>query len=110
VRWQQRRARSWEAEHRTWRQRGGYTGYRIPEGRFRGYFGPDHWFRVYSYPVYVVGGFPRFQYHGFWFGLVDPWPEYWPDNWFETDDVYIDYYEDGYYMYNRRHPGVSDCD
>jgi hypothetical protein len=104
--WQQHRARSWEAEHRTWQQRGGYNGYRIPADRFRGYFGPGHGFRIYSYPVYVVGGFPRFHYGGFWFSLVDPWPEYWAHNWYQTDDVYIDYYEDGYYLYNRRHPGV----
>ena len=104
--WQQHRARRWEAEHRTWQQRGGYSGYRIPEDRFRGYFGPSHGFRIYSYPVYVVGGFPRFRYGGFWFSLVDPWPEYWSDNWYQTDDVYIDYYDDGYYLYNRRHPGV----
>jgi DNA mismatch repair ATPase MutL len=33
--WQQRRARSWEAEHRTWQQRGGYNGYRIPQDRYQ---------------------------------------------------------------------------
>jgi hypothetical protein len=55
----------------------------------------------------VVGGYPRFQYGGFWFSMVDPWPEYWAHNWYETDDVYVDYVNDGYYMYNRRHPGVA---
>ena len=50
------------------------------------------------------GGFLRFQYNGFWFSVVHPWPEYWPDNWYENDDVYIDYSGDGYYMYNRRYP------
>lgn len=102
--WQQHRARRWEAEHRTWQQRGGYNGYRIPEDRYRGYFGPNHWFRMYRYPVEMYGGYPRFQYGGFWFGLVDPWPEYWADNWYENDEVYIVYFEDGYYLYNRRHP------
>jgi hypothetical protein len=102
--WQQHRARSWEAEHRTWQQRGGYNGYRIPDDRYRGYFGQDHWFRIYSYPVEVYGGYPRFQYGGFWFGLIDPWPEYWSDDWYQNDDVYIVYLEDGYYLYNRRHP------
>jgi hypothetical protein len=102
--WQEHRARSWEAEHRTWQQRGGYNGYRIPEDRYRVHFGPNHWFRIYRYPVVVVGGYPRFQYGGFWFSLVDPWPEYWSDDWYDNDDVYIDYSEDGYYLYNRRHP------
>ena len=104
--WQQHRARSWKSEHRTWQQRGGYNGYRIPDDRFRSSFGRSHWFRIYRQPVLVVGGYPRFQYGGFWFSLVDPWPEYWAPNWYETDDVYIDYYGDGYYLYNRRHPGV----
>src|ERR1019366_2630889 len=74
--WQQHRARNWQSEHRDWQQRGGYNGYRIPEDHYRGNFGPNHWFRIYRYPVEVFGGYPRFQYGGFWFGLMDPWPEY----------------------------------
>jgi hypothetical protein len=101
--WQQRRAHSWQSEHRTWQQRGGYVGYRIPQDRYRGHFGPAHAFRIYSYPLVVVGGFPRFQYGGFWFSVVDPWPEYWSEGWYENDDVYIDY-SDGYYLYNHRYP------
>ena len=93
--------------HHTWRERGGYRGYRIPQDRFRANFGRGHWFRVHSAPVLVVGGYPRFQYGGFWFSVVDPWPEYWSRSWYETDDVYVDYVNDGYYMYNRRHPGVA---
>ncbi len=102
--WQERRAHNWQAEHRTWQQRGGYNGYRIPQDRYRVRFGPSHWFRIYRYPVEMYGGYPRFQYGGFWFGFMDPWPEYWSDNWYETDDVYIVYSDDGYYLYNRRHP------
>ena len=105
--WQDHRAKHWEHEHRTWHERGGYRGYRIPEDRFRAHFGRAHWFRVRSEPVIVVGGYPRFQYSGFWFSVVDPWPEYWSRTWYETDDVYVDYVNDGYYMYNRRHPGVA---
>ena len=105
--WQGHRAQHWEHEHHTWRERGGYRGYRIPEERFRAHFGRGHWFRVYGAPVVVVGGYPRFRYGGFWFSMVDPWPEYWANNWYETDDVYVDYVNDGYYMYNRRHPGVA---
>jgi hypothetical protein len=54
--------------------------------------------------VEFVGGQRRFQYGGFWFGLVDPWPEYWSSDWYDSDDMYVDYYGDGYYLYNRRHP------
>jgi hypothetical protein len=38
--------------------------------------------------------------------MIDPWPEYWSDNWYENDDVYVAYFDDGYYLYNRRHPGA----
>jgi hypothetical protein len=55
----------------------------------------------------VVGGFPRFQYNGFWFTLVDPWPSYWSNNWYQTDDVYVVYANNGYYMYNQRYPEVG---
>jgi hypothetical protein len=102
--WQERRAHNWQSEHRDWQQRGGYNGYRIPEDRYAGYFGPSHAFRIYSYPVLVVGGYPRFQYGGFAFNIVDPWPEYWSNNWYANDDVYVDYSGDGYYLYNRRYP------
>ncbi len=50
-------------------------------------------------------GHRRFQYDGYWFGLVDPWPEYWSNDWYDRDDVYVDYNGDGYYLYNGRHPG-----
>jgi hypothetical protein len=103
--WQERRARSWHSEHRSWQQRGGYSGYRIPDDRYRGYFGNAHYFRIYRQPVVVVGGYPRFQYGGYWFSLVDPWPEYWSDDWYDNDDVSIEYFGDGYYLYNRRYPG-----
>jgi hypothetical protein len=102
--WQQHRARSWQAEHRTWKQRGGYDGYRIPQNHYRSYFGRDHRFRIYRRALVMYEGYPCFQYNGFWFSLVDPWPEYWSDNWYEKDDVYIIYSDDGYYLYNRRHP------
>ena len=71
----------------------------------RAYYGVSHQFRIYSLPVVFVGGQQRFQYGGFWFGLVDPWPEYWSSDWYASDDVYIDY-DDGYYLYNRRYPEV----
>ncbi len=103
--WQQHRARHWEGEHRTWQQRGGYTGYRIRAPYFHLYYGPAHWFRVYNLPFMVVGGYPRFQYGGYWFVLMDPWPEFWGPSWYETDYCYIDYYVDGYYLFNRSYPG-----
>jgi hypothetical protein len=105
--WQAHRARSWQSDHRSWQQRGGYNGYRIPDNRYRGYFGPQHYFRIHSLPFMVYDGYPRFQYQGYWITLLDPWPGYWSNNWYDNDDVYINYDNDGYYMYNRRHPGVG---
>jgi hypothetical protein len=105
--WQRDRADHWRSEHRSWHERGGYHGYRIPEDRFRAHFGRAHWFRVRSVPIIVVNSHPRFQYAGLWFSLVDPWPETWARTWYETDDVCIDYVNDGYYLYNRSHPGIA---
>lgn len=102
--WQQTRARHWEVEHRSWVQRGGYGGYFIPADRYYVHFGPQHYFRIRTRPVLYMG-YPRFEYGGFSFMIVDPWPEYWPETWYDQDDVYVDY-DDGYYLYNRRYPRV----
>ncbi len=61
-----------------------------------------------SQHAHHLHGYPRFQYAGFSFLLVDPYPEYWAEDWYATDDVYIDYdnYDHGYYLYNRRYPDV----
>jgi primosomal protein N' len=73
---------------------------RIPDDRFRANFGSGHEF-VISQPV-MVGGYSRFQYGGFWFGFVQPWPV----GWYYTDDVYVDYVDGGYYLYNPSYPGA----
>jgi len=67
-------------------------GGRISEAHFHSNFGREHRFRIGN-PV-LVGGYSRFQYGGYWFGFVEPWPA----GWYYTDDVYIDYVDDGYYM------------
>ena len=103
--WQQHRSQNWQSDHRTWEQRGGYRGYRIPDDRYRGYFGPSHGFRINGLPFLVVGGYPRFQYQGYWISSVDPWPETWGNNWYDNDDVYVNYVDNGYYLYNRSYPG-----
>ncbi len=71
---------------------------RIPDERFHANFGEGHRF-VIREPV-VVGGFSRFQYGGFWFGFVNPWPV----EWYYTDDVYVDYIDGGYYLINPYYP------
>lgn len=48
---------------------------RIPDARFRSNFGRTHEFRIGS--PRMVDGYSRFQYGGYWFGFVQPWPANW---------------------------------
>jgi hypothetical protein len=102
---QQFSSHNWQNDHRRWSQRGGYHGYRIPQTRFYSSFGRQHYFRIGGPEFYA--GYPRFEYAGYSFRIVDPWPDYWAQDWYEFDDVYIDYENDGYYLYNTRYPGVG---
>ena len=104
--WDEHRASRWGSEHRTWRARGGYHGYWIPNDRYRVVFGSSHRFRVDRCPLVIVSGYPRFYYGGYWVTFIDPWPEYWADDWFAMDDCYIVYVDDGYYLTNVRYPGA----
>ena len=74
------------------------THSRIPDDRFRASFGREHRFRIDS--PRMVDGYSRFQYSGFWFGFVQPWP----GDWYYTDDVYVDFVDGGYYLYNPSYP------
>jgi hypothetical protein len=74
---------------------------RIPDDRFRSNFGRGHEFRIGS--PSLVGGYSRFQYGGYWFGFVQPWPV----GWYYTDDVYVDYINGGYYLCNPYYPGAQ---
>jgi hypothetical protein len=77
-----------------------HGGGRIPDDKFRAKFGRQHTFRV-SRPV-TVAGQPRFQYNGYWFGFQQEWPS----DWSYDDDCYIDYVDDGYYLFDPVHPGI----
>src|SRR5260370_25945751 len=72
----------------------------IPDEKFRASFGRQHAFAVKS-PV-IVEGQPRFQYTGYWFEIIDPWPT----GWAYTDDCYIDYFTGDYFLFDVLHPGV----
>jgi hypothetical protein len=78
----------------------GNHGGRIPDDRFRANFGHAHMFRI-NRPT-IVGGASRFQYGGYWFGFGQPWPV----GWYYTDDVYVDYIDGGYFLYDPVHPGL----
>lgn len=105
--WPERRANHYQYEHHTWQQRGGYHGFRVPDEYFHDHYGNAHSFRIYGLPFVYEAGNPRFQYEGYWFTLMDPYPENWEISWYRNDDVYVDYQNDGYYLFNRRYPGHS---
>jgi outer membrane biosynthesis protein TonB len=73
---------------------------RIPDDRFRASFGRGHTFHVNRSDF--AGGSRRFEYGGFWFAMVNPWP----DGWLYTDNVYVDYINGGYFLCDPFHPGV----
>lgn len=73
-------------------------GKHIPEEHFRANFGKQHTFYV-NQRMYESR---RFQYGGFWFGFIDPWPSFW----LYSDPVYVDFIDDGYFLCNPYHTGV----
>ena len=79
---------------------GGNRGGRIPDDRFRANFGREHRFRV-SQADYSRDR--RFQYGGYSFGFVDPWPT----NWLYTEDVFVVEIDGVYYLCNASYPGVN---
>jgi hypothetical protein len=77
----------------------GNGGGRIPDDRYRANFGQQHRFRVNQ------GDYRnhRFQYGGYWFGFVDPWPS----NWLYTQEVFVVEINGVYYLCNPIDPGVN---
>jgi hypothetical protein len=88
------------AQHEQQAERAGGNHGRIPDDHFRANFGREHVF-IINRPV-IIEGQPRFQYGGYWFGFGQPWP----GDWAYTDNVYVDYVDGGYYLYNPFHPGI----
>ena len=74
---------------------------RIPDADFHAHFGREHHFSPGRVQVY--GGRPQFNYGGYAFVLVEPWPGAWA---YDDDDYYIDYIDGEYWLYNLRYPGV----
>jgi len=75
-----------------------YAHGRISDAHYAASFGAEHRFQV-SQGDYEHR---RFQYGGYSFGFVDPWPV----GWGYSDDVYVMYVDGGYYMYDPVHVGV----
>ena len=79
---------------------GNRGGGRIPEEKFRSSFGRQHTI-VVNRPS--SGGQPQFQYGGYSFNIVDAWPA----DWSFSDQVYVDYVDGQYFLYDLAHPGVT---
>jgi hypothetical protein len=102
--WPRYRAHSWNSQHRTWIQRGGYNGYRISRPQFSLYFGRPHRYHLSMFQVRILGEYPQFYTNGFWFTMLDPVPEYWRDDWYDRDYITIVEMDDGYYLLNEAYP------
>jgi hypothetical protein len=88
------------AQHEQQAERSNGNHGRIPDDRFRANFGREHVF-VINRPV-IIEGQPRFQYGGYWFGFNQAWPA----GWLYTDNVYVDFVDGGYFLFNPIHPGI----
>lgn len=72
-------------------------GERIPPQQFDEKFGSEHHFRV----RHLEEG-RRFEYSGYAFEVVQPWPA----GWSYDDECYIEQDEEDYYLVDVFHPGI----
>jgi hypothetical protein len=95
---QQQDRQSAQQSQRDGENRGGGDHGRISDEHYRTSFGREHNFHVNQRDY----DSRRFEYGGYSFGFIDPWPA----AWYYTDDVYVVYANGGYYMYNPAHPAI----
>src|SRR6266496_431257 len=76
----------------------------IPDPQFKANFGKPHTFTVNRVitTTTVVPNQTRFVFAGYTFIFLDPWPA----DWLFTDECYVDYVEDEYFLFDALHPGV----
>jgi hypothetical protein len=76
----------------------------IPDPQFRANFGRQHTFAVNRVitTTTIVPNQTQFVFAGYTFVFLDPWPA----DWLFTDECYIDYVEDEYFLFNPLHPGI----
>jgi hypothetical protein len=91
-------ARQREQSNRQQYARGSHArSERIPPQKFDEHFGSEHHFRVW----HLEEG-RRFEYSGYAFEVVEPWPS----DWSYDDECYIEQDEDDYYLVDVFHPGI----
>ena len=76
----------------------------IPDPKFKANFGRQHSFKVNRVinRTTIVAGQTQFVYGGYTLIFLDPWPA----EWAFTDDCYIDYVDDDYFLFDLFHPGI----
>jgi hypothetical protein len=76
----------------------------IPDPKFKASFGRPHSFKANQVirQTTIVAGQTQFVYSGYTFIILDPWPS----EWLFTDDCYIDYVDDDYFLFDPFHPGI----
>src|SRR4029077_12997640 len=87
---QQQDRQSAQQSQRDGENRGGGDHGRISDEHYRTSFGREHNFHVNQRDY----DSRRFEYGGYSFGFIDPWPV----AWYYTDDVYVVYDNGAYYM------------
>lgn len=77
----------------------------IPDQKFKASFGRQHIMKANQVitQTTIVAGQTQFVYSGYTFVILDPWPS----DWLFTDDVYIDYVDGDYFLFDALHPGVQ---
>jgi cytoskeletal protein RodZ len=77
---------------------------RIPEQKFKASFGRQHSFAVNRIinTTTIVPNQTQFVISGFTFVFLDPWPV----GWAFTDDCFIEFVDDDYFLFDAFHPGV----
>jgi hypothetical protein len=76
----------------------------IPDPQFKAHFGKPHAFAVNRVvtTTTIVPSQTQFVYAGYTLIFLDPWPT----DWLFTDECYIDYVDDEYFLFDVFHPGV----
>ena len=80
-------------------------GGHIPDAKFKASFGRQHRFAVNRVitTTTIVPQQTQFVYSGVTFVFVDSWPT----GWAFSDECYIDYVDDEYFLFDELHPGVQ---
>jgi hypothetical protein len=76
----------------------------IPDPQFKASFGKQHRFAVNRVitTTTIVPNQTQFVSAGYTFIFLDPWPA----DWLFTDECYIDYVDEEYFLFDVLHPGV----